>query len=1177
MNKEKSFISGFGPAIVLIVFLLTLGSTQPVDIPDPPAYGPSDHASPEIPRFLEKSLELGIQAFHHDSADYLSGLDQTLGGGTCVLDYNNDGWLDLLIIGGSGQVRHYGKDAWWSDNQPLYLYQNNHGRYFSDVTSFSELTTTEKGMGCAAADLDNDTHTDLVITTTGKNHIFRNTGDGRFEDVTEQSGLSETGWSTSVTIADYDRDGHKDIYVANYIDYEKGGRRFESNWGFKSLSPSDFNPSLFDPLPNKLYRNTGGMKFMEVGTESGVEDRSGRSLSAQWVDINRDFWPDLLVVNHTGSPNRLYLNKRDGTFEEHKTAIGISGISATQSSAVADFDSDGDFDIFLTAATGHAPGLAFNERKEYVFNDRIWSKGISDHHLISSSGWGVLAEDLNNDGVIDFVLNNGNLTPDVDSPSVPQGQPNSIWLGRKDGRYDIEKAFGALSGRGLASFDFDNDGDSDLVFVNNNDRVELWENLEAKNNWIGISLDSPKGSEAENATVEVRANGKVYKQSARIPSTFLSQSDPRLRFGLGSIEEIDQILIHWADGIQKIEEFQINKYLKITKGNSRTEVIHPEKQSDVSSDETHNLSISTVLEQVEQVFFSQEDIQGLLATYDRSAETSRLDFLEKVSELPNRISLPFLQRSLRSSSQKEVIAGLRLAKRLESEASITWLLPLFDSDVPEIKCAVSSVFEHFFREEEAVVRRKMRAVSYLVRLLDETEQAVVQCALRALAESEHYRAVAPAIRLAQSENPDVREEAVRALGLLREKKALPVLVKLYEDPEQSPSLKAAVLSALSRLGRDPFTMGMLDAEKFIHSSEQKREFLAVVRELRAGDYLALGFQRLQDSLSKFLEITSLPSNVYTMELATYAITEFRNQKAQEQLHKLLDKYSTQVPSILASALSIDGFLPSEAVIVRLLEQPADIRRSVAEQADLMGLKVDWTRIPWPEAPTEDELYFAVRALHSNHPATFRSEVLNEALQFSNSESVQKVALSQCSNLRPRKLIFPESLLISQSEGFLELALRCLDNMAADYAEPHIRRSIGAIAKSSQSTFSEVAYAARVLVNRSTRAGLSLGVDLINGVGTRPEFLSELVRVLVEQKPRFAPILLREIAKGGSLELKALVLEQGGTMLPEKTRLELSEELGNVSEGAVKSKEVSGVTSVENSRFDFKSTAVSEVN
>ena len=301
-------LKGFYFFLLLIVSLAAIAllytksnlSLEPAKIIKPLPIKP-----PQSIVLRDKTLQWGLLTSHQQTSEMLTSIEQLIGGGICAFDFNNDGWQDLFIIGGSGEHRFYGRQTWGKNKvaQSNSLWLNNEGQSFVDQTSTSNLVTQPYPMGCATGDLDNDGDEDLIVTNIGRNQIFENLGNGTFRERTSSSGFENLiDWSTSATLADFDNDGLLDIYITNFIDYQQGKKVFEQVSGFVGNINDSLNPILYDSKSNYLLRNTGNFQFEEVAASEGVQDKSGRGLAAHWIDINQDNYADLIVVNSAGNP-----------------------------------------------------------------------------------------------------------------------------------------------------------------------------------------------------------------------------------------------------------------------------------------------------------------------------------------------------------------------------------------------------------------------------------------------------------------------------------------------------------------------------------------------------------------------------------------------------------------------------------------------------------------------------------------------------------------------------------------------------------------------------------------------------------------------------------------------------------------------------------------------------------
>jgi enediyne biosynthesis protein E4 len=507
-------------------------------------------ASPGF-RFADVTSQAGIHFQHNSGAFGGKFLPETLGSGCAFLDYDRDGWQDILLINGADWPGHK------KSRSTLRLYHNNGNGTFTDVTSRAGLDVELYGMGVAVGDYNNDGFPDILVTCVGQNRLFRNTGKGTFVDVTSVSGLSKReGFSTSAVWFDYDRDGRLDLFVCNYVKWSPEHDVFCSLDG---KHKSYCTPEAYRGATCWLFHNRGDGTFEDVTAASGIFDSSSKSLGVALIDDNRDGWPDLLVANDT-QPNKLYRNQRNGTFKDAAVEAGLAFSSEGKARAgmgidVADFDNSGLPGVAITNFDNEMIGLYRSNGTS--FEDIAPQSGVGMASK-NSLGFGCVFLDLNLDGWLDFAVANGHIDETVRNirGNVGYAQPPQLFLNSGKGSFrDVAAEAGGgfdqpKVGRGLAYADFDRDGDLDLLLTTNNGPAYLYRNDQlAGNRSIRFRLLGTKSNrDAIGAVVRVFAGGITQSRMVKGGSSYLSQSELPVTFGLEKRDRIDRVVIDWPNG-----------------------------------------------------------------------------------------------------------------------------------------------------------------------------------------------------------------------------------------------------------------------------------------------------------------------------------------------------------------------------------------------------------------------------------------------------------------------------------------------------------------------------------------------------------------------------------------------------------------------------------------------------
>jgi hypothetical protein len=516
---------------------------------------PPQPASPGF-RFVDVTAPAGIQ-FRHNSGAYGGKLlPETLGSGCAFLDYDNDGWQDILLVNSADWPGH--KRA----RSTLRLYRSNRNGTFTDVTRSAGLDVEIYGMGVAVGDYNNDGFPDLLITCVGQNRLFRNTGKGTFVDATESSGLGKRqAFSTSALWFDFDRDGLLDLFVCNYVKWSPEHDVFCSPDG---KSKSYCTPEAYRGDTCWLFRNRGNGTFEDVTASSGIFDSSSKSLGVAMLDYDQDGWPDLLVANDT-QPNKLYRNQHNGTFKDAAVDAGIAFSAAGKARAgmgvdVADFDNSGIAGVAITNFDNEMIGLYRASGGNYADVAIPSGVGLASKNTL---GFGCTFVDVDMDGALDLIVVNGHIDDTVRNVrNVGYAQPPQLFLNRGKGAFreiggEVGGGFSLPKvGRGLAYGDFDRDGDADILMTTNNGPAYLFRNDQTSGNHsIRFRLVGTKSNrDAIGATVKIFHAGSSQSRLVKGGSSYLSQSELPVTFGLGKRDQIERAIIQWPSG--RSEEYK---------------------------------------------------------------------------------------------------------------------------------------------------------------------------------------------------------------------------------------------------------------------------------------------------------------------------------------------------------------------------------------------------------------------------------------------------------------------------------------------------------------------------------------------------------------------------------------------------------------------------------------------
>lgn len=536
-------------------------------------------ATPKRPfsRFTDVAASAGLtKTMFYGTPEKVTYIVEEMGGGCAFFDYDNDGWMDIFIVGG----RTLEEIPPGASNR---LYKNNRDGTFTDVTEKAGLLDAGWGVGVCVGDYNNDGYEDLFITYYGQNKLYRNNGDGTFTEVTAKAGLLHQGirFGSGCTFFDYNRDGLLDLFVANYVEIDLAHAAKPSlsvpNCNFEDVAVA-CGPQGLKFAKHSLYRNNGDGTFTDVSKESGIGAiRGSYGLTAVSFDVDGDGWPDLYVACDTTS-SLLLLNNHDGTFREEGLMRGVAIspdglVMSGMGIGVGDYDLDGRLDLIKTHFQLQPSGLYHNNGKG-DFEDEAMTAGIAGERQYVSWGAGIF--DFDNDGYPDLFWVTGNVYAEIEriNPKFPYKGPCMLFRNRGNATFIRlgDEAGPAMSARhvsrGCAFGDFDNDGDLDIVIMNQNEPPSLLRNDAPKgNHWLKVRLEGTKSNRsAIGALVLARYGGKVQAQAVLSQGSYVSANDPRLHFGLGNATAAD-IEVHWPSGaVEKYPAQAANRLVTILEG-----------------------------------------------------------------------------------------------------------------------------------------------------------------------------------------------------------------------------------------------------------------------------------------------------------------------------------------------------------------------------------------------------------------------------------------------------------------------------------------------------------------------------------------------------------------------------------------------------------------------------------
>lgn len=573
----------FGPPVVvcvsMLVWGLVVGCADPPPSPSTPLEGHS-HSAGEASLFTDVTAEAGLGEFRHETGAFgQKWFPETMGAGGGFIDYNGDGWPDVVLVGG-GTWPGRGVDA----VPALRLYRNDGEGTFTEVTREAGLDAVHAyGMGVTVADYDNDGDPDLFLTTLGANRLFRNES-GVFQDVTAPSGLGRADeWSTAALFVDADRDGFLDLFVGNYVEWSPDEDIFCT---LNGTDKSYCTPEVFEGTPPRLYRNNGDGTFTERTGAAGVRPAPGKALGAAMLDYNRDGWIDLAVANDQ-ERDLLYENQGDGTFVERGVLSGIAYSEEGRARAGMGIDAGvvddtGQETLFVGNFSNEMIG-AFRHLEQGLFVDRAAASQVGFPSLLTLT-FGLFLVDVDLDADLDLFAANGHVQEDIEPvrDNIGYRQRPQLFINRGDGRFELhapatgpgDPLAAPVVARGAAYADYDRDGDQDVLVTENGGRAHLWRNNarahphQERPHALSIQLEGRASNrDGIGAAVVAAVDGTRLRRMVTTGSSYLSHSGKEVVLGLGSVPRVDTLRIHWPSGqVDRFIDVAANQTIRIVEG-----------------------------------------------------------------------------------------------------------------------------------------------------------------------------------------------------------------------------------------------------------------------------------------------------------------------------------------------------------------------------------------------------------------------------------------------------------------------------------------------------------------------------------------------------------------------------------------------------------------------------------
>ncbi len=1094
--------------------------------------------------FKDETLQAGITTPHSQKSGDIHGIHESLGAGACSFDFNKDGWLDILVLTGSGNTHFFGHQEWWQNSKrSAHLYRNNKDGTFSNITKDVRLEISSITMGCAVADFDGDGLADIFFANRGVNEIWHNDGVNGFTKM-DNALPEDNSWSTSATIADFNDDGLPDIYISNYLKFKPNSLTFEASSGFQPEKHPDFDATLHSGSENSLLLNKGNWTFEEAALNMGVANSQGRGLAALADDINQDGKIDIVVSNDNNSENKIYINQ-GGRFSDQSTEFGLASLEP--SSALSPIIINKRTHYLLSSGTSNhnrvflsstTQSLGLNEVTDFLSFNR--------HSNSYEFSWPPAIADFNFDGQKDLLIPNGLSTPNDDAPSISQNQPDYALLSTGKSNFTKQNSLTdnltspVASSRCAISGDFNNDGSSDAFISSNNGLAQLLVNQIQHEKWVGFIFNSPAITDEITISIENKLRRYQIKNGS---NGFCWQDNSRIIIPTSAGTDLSTLTISIAGEAYEIgNQLKPNHYHKLSM-NGGISIVDPPT---VQKNQIRLKQIGSKLAVIDLMIADGQhegafrEIRTLLEHSIEQLNSKEL--VELINKLPTLYQTRLAPLLLGASKSENQQAGIAIAKQLESDLLIRWILPLIHSQDETVSCSASNAFTHFFAEEEAMTIAKRASLTSLIQKATDNSPSST-CAIDALGEAEQYRSVSPLLKLLNSSNSKTRLSSIIALGRIRERAAEAAFKDKLFETKFSQTEKIELLKSIQHIAP---SFKLLEHLKTVNTQINNAELLSIASAATSNrSPLPRSEQKeLQDWLK--VELNDSLETVTDNERIQYALI-IQGQEGIQVLNKI--KGGSNSISLIKAFIELDNKYRAKH-LVDALNINNQLKVDLSQFTDFNLTDTDFNKISKPDSiPLETLTHYAKFVSLSDA----KKLIVDELKQSNPSRNAARYkALINSVSIVPDNEIckaiqanFNQSTEIDLLLPLLNKQPILLDDCSQKYNSPFNNSDLLKLLYSSTSKLKEVA--AKLLNMKQDRASRELILNTIQNQSVPSTVKTALVRTLPRPLSRSRIEVLKSIIKTNNdtqLEIDATIQLASNARWLDRNKSQLGERIKN---------------------------------